>query len=47
MDKYEYLAGEDLGLKPSNVEEAKFDYSPLGNIWRLKEEAKKKDFWRD
>ena len=30
MDKYEYLTGEDLGLKSSAVEQAKFEYSPLG-----------------
>ena len=30
LDKYEYLTGEDLGLKPSNVQKAKFEYSPLG-----------------
>ena len=30
LDKYEYLTGEDLGLKPSTVEKAKFEYSPLG-----------------
>ena len=30
LDKYEYLSGEDLDLKPSTVEQAKFDYSPLG-----------------
>ena len=30
--KYEYLTGEDLGYKPSVFEEAKFDYSSLGNI---------------
>ena len=28
--KYEYLTGEDLGLKPSTVEQTKFEYSPLG-----------------
>ena len=33
LDKYEYLTGEDLGLKPSIVEEAKFMYSPLGKIF--------------
>ena len=33
MDKYEYLTGEDLGLKPSTVEKAKFEYSPLGKIF--------------
>ena len=30
LDKYEYLTGEDLGLKPSTVEKAKFQYSSLG-----------------
>ena len=29
LDKYEYLTGEDLSLKPSTVEQAKFEYSPL------------------
>ena len=29
LDKYEYLTGEDLDLKPSTVEKAKFEYSPL------------------
>ena len=33
MDKYEYLTGEDLGLKPSNIEQAKFEYSPLSKIF--------------
>ena len=28
LDKYEYLSGEYLGLKPSAVEQAKFGYSP-------------------
>ena len=32
LDKYEYLTGEDLGLKPSTVEKAKFEYSPLGAV---------------
>ena len=45
MDKYEYLTVEELGLKPSSVEKAKFDYSPLGKIYnkrrRLKEEDEK------
>ena len=31
LKKYEYLT-EDLGLKPNTVEQAKFDYSPLGNV---------------
>ena len=33
LDKYEYSTGEDLGLKPSTVEQAKFEYSPLGKIF--------------
>ena len=33
LEKYEYLTGEDLGLKPSAVEQAKFDYSPLGKTF--------------
>ena len=32
LEKYEYLSGEDLGLKPCTVEKAKFEYSPLGKI---------------
>ena len=31
LRKYEYLTGEDLEYKPSVVEQARFDYSPLGN----------------
>ena len=33
LDKYEYLTVEDLGLKPSSIEQAKFEYSPLGKIF--------------
>ena len=32
LDKYELLTGEDLNSKPSTVEQAKFEYSPLGKI---------------
>ena len=43
MDKYEYLTGEDLGLKPSTIEKTKFEYSPLGKIFNkgLSEDDKK------
>ena len=43
LDKYEYLTSEDLGLKPSTVEKAKFGYSPLGKIFNkgLSEDNKK------
>ena len=33
LDKYEYLAGEDLGYKPDVVQKAKFEYSPLGQVF--------------
>ena len=32
MDKYQYLTGENLGLKPSIADPARFEYSPLGKI---------------
>ena len=43
LDKYEYLTGEDLNLKPSTVEQSRFEYSPLGKVFNkvLKEEDKK------
>ena len=48
MNKYEYLTGEDLGLKPSTIEQARFEYSPLGKIFNkgLSEDDKKKDSFR-
>ena len=33
FDKVEYLTGEDLGLKPNSIEQARFEYSPLGKIF--------------
>ena len=44
LGKYEYLTGKDLGLKPSIVVQAKFEYSPAGKVFikRLKEEEDKK-----
>ena len=43
LDKYELLTGEDLNLKPSTIELAKFEYFPLGRIFNkgLSEEDKK------
>ena len=32
LEKYEYLTGGDLGLKPSTIEQTKFEYSPVGKI---------------
>ena len=42
--KYELLTGEGLDLKPSTVSQAKFEYSPLGEIFNkgLSEDDKKK-----
>ena len=35
LDKYVYLTGEDLGLKPSTIiKQAKFEYSPLGKMFK-------------
>ena len=33
LDKYEYFTGEDLGFKPSFVEQAKFEYSSMGRVF--------------
>ena len=43
LDKYRYLTCEDLGYKISVIEQARFEYSPLGKIFnkRLTEEDKK------
>ena len=43
LDKYELLIGKDLNLKPSTIEQVKFEYSPLGKIFNkgLNEDDKK------
>ena len=33
LDKSELSTGEDLCLKPSTIEQAKFEYSPLGKVF--------------
>ena len=33
LDKYEYLTGDDLGYRPDPVQKAKFEYSPLGQVF--------------
>ena len=43
LDKYEYLTGEDLGLKPSTIEQSKFEYSPLGKMFNTGLDKKEKD----
>ena len=42
LDKYEYLTGEDLDLKPSTVERTKFEYSSLGKIFNKSSDEKDK-----
>ena len=44
LPKYEHLTGKDLGYEPSALEQATFDYPPLGTIFSkgLNEEDKKK-----
>ena len=48
MDKYKCLTGEDLGLKPSTVEQAKFEYSPLDKTFNkgLSEDDKKEGMFK-
>ena len=48
LDKYEYLTGQDLSLKPSSIERAKFEYSPLGKIFNkgLSEDDKKEGLFK-
>ena len=43
LDKYQYLTGEDLDYKPSVIEQARLEYSPLGTVFNkgLKEEDEK------
>ena len=48
LDKYHLLIGEDLGLKPSTIEQAKYEYSPLGKIFNkgLSKEDKKEELFK-
>ena len=48
LDKYEYLTGEDVSLKPSSIKQTKFEYSPLGKIFNegLSEDDKKEGFFK-
>ena len=47
-DKYENLTVEDLGLKPSTVEQAESEYSSLSDIFnkRLNKENKKEQLFK-
>ena len=41
VDKYDYLTGEDLNYKPSTVEQAEFDYSPLRKFFRRRRQKRR------
>ena len=45
LPKYEHLTGEDLGYKPSALQQARFDYSPLSKFFNetLKKKRKEND----
>ena len=40
--KYEYLTNEDLGYKPDVVQKAKFEYSPVGQVFNKGLDASEK-----
>ena len=42
LDKYEYLTGEDLGYRPDPVQKAKFEYSPLGQVFNKELDSNEK-----
>ena len=48
LDKVEYLTGKDLGLKPDTIEQARFEYSPLGKVFNkgLSEDDKKEGLFK-
>ena len=48
LGKYEYLNGEDLGLKSRTVEQAKFEYSPWGKSFNkgLSKDDKKEGLFK-
>ena len=48
LNKYEYLAGEVFGLKPNTIEQARFEFSPLGKFFnkRLDKDDKKEGLFK-
>ena len=42
LDKVGYLTSEDLGLKPNTIEQARFEYSPLGKTFNKRLDKDKK-----
>lgn len=43
FDKYEYLTDKDLGYKSGTIEQAKFEYSPLHQIFNKDLERERDD----
>ena len=48
VDKYEYLTGEHLGVKPGTIEQTNFEYSPLDETFTrgLSEDGKKEGLFK-
>ena len=48
LDKYEYLTSEDPGLKPSTVEQTKFNYFPSAKAFTngFDKDDKKEGFFK-
>ena len=48
FNKYEYLTGEDLGLKPNTIKQARLEFSPLGKIFNkaLSEDDKREGLFK-
>ena len=48
VDRYQYLTAQNLGLKPSIIEQTKFEYSPLGKVFNkgLDEDDKKEGLFK-
>ena len=48
VDRYQYLTAENLGLKPSIIEQTKFEYSPFGKVFNkgLDEDDKKEGLFK-
>ena len=42
LDRYEYLTKKDLNYKPDPIQKAKFEYSPLGQVFNKGLESNEK-----
>ena len=42
LNKYEYLTNKDLGYKPDPIQKAKFEYSPLGQVFNKELDSSEK-----